>query len=39
MFLFGLESMSCGDKKRNKPSENDDLSSLVLEAGLDDGFQ
>ena len=34
MFLFGLESMSCGDKKRNKPSENDDLSSLVLEAGL-----
>ena len=29
MFLFGLESMSCGDKKRNKPSGNDGLSSLV----------
>jgi hypothetical protein len=35
MFLFGLKSISCDDKKRNKPSENDDLSSLVLEAGLE----
>ena len=35
MFLFGSKSTSCDDEKEDKPSENDDLSSLVLEAGLE----
>ena len=35
IFLFDLKSASCDGKKKSKPSKNDDLSPLVLEAGLE----
>ena len=35
MFLFGLESMSCDGKKKGQAVIFDDLSSSVLEAGLE----
>ena len=35
MFLFDLKSANYGYKKRDNPSENDELSCLVPEAGLE----
>ena len=35
MFLFDLESSNYGYKRKDNPSKNDELSCLVLEAGLE----
>ena len=35
IFIFDLKSTNCADKKRKTNHQNDDLSPLVLEAGLE----
>ena len=35
MFLFNLDSATCDDKRKRQVVKNDNLSPLVLEAGLE----